>query len=134
MFLLSALGQLIFHMGIYRWPMILIFFVVLILILKKLVDLYVMRDLSQKKVRWGINAIIFWGGLGLALGLLGQVNALWLALQEIMEASDISPTIVLIGYYLSFSTTFFGLMTFIVAALGWWLLRSLVRRKLKQRP
>ncbi len=130
MFSSISFGQFFFHMGPYRWPMILLFLLVVILILKKVIDIYIVKESTNKQLKWGLNGILFWGSLAFALGLFGQVNALWLALQEIMVASDISPSIVLIGYYLSFVTTIFGLFTVIIAALGWWILRGLVKRKL----
>lgn len=122
----SFFSQFFMWMGPYKWPMIIVSSLVLVLIIKKAIAL-TLPSLSYEKKAAGINAILFWGGLSMAFGIFVQTVSLWVALNEIIAAADISPTMVLVGFYGSFCSTLFGSLTLIVAALAWWLFRSRVR-------
>jgi hypothetical protein len=113
-------------MGPYKWPMILVSSLVVILILKKAVEL-IIPALSRERKASGVNAILFWGAISMAFGIYVQTVSLWMALKDIMAAADISPQIVLIGFYGSFCPTIFGTMTLIIAALAWWFFRYRVK-------
>lgn len=103
-------------MGPWRWPLILLSVLVLVFIVLRVNDYFFRKPPVAKNP----DAIMLWGSITAAMGLLGQVAAIWAALNAIMVADDISPVIVLIGFYSSFSTTFYGLMVLIVAAVCWW--------------
>jgi hypothetical protein len=106
--------------------MILLSGLVAVLIIKKLIELLIPSIPLKNKVS-GVNAILFWGAFSLAFGIFVQTLGLWAALKEIMAAADISPTIVLIGFYGSFCPTILGALTLVVAALAWWSFRYWVR-------
>ena len=122
----SYLSQFFMWMGPYKWPMILLSVLVLVLIIKKAVELAI-PSLSQKRKASGINAILFWGAFSLAFGIFVQTLGLWEALKEIIAAADISPAIVLIGFYGSFCPTILGALTLLVAALAWWIFRYWIK-------
>jgi len=110
-------------MGPFRWPMIIIFIFVIALILIKVYDIYILKDPDQKIRKKWINAILFWGSFNLALGILCQLIGLWQVFRIIEQVQDISPTMILGGFLSSFSSVIFGLVTFLVAGLGWFGLR-----------
>ncbi len=123
----SFFTQFFMWMGPFKWFMILLSVLVLVLIIKKVIEL-LMPAVSQKQKESGVNAILFWGFMALGVGLFSQTVSLWMALKEIIAAADISPAIVLIGFYGSFCATLYGLFTLLIAALAWWLFRFWVKR------
>ena len=117
----STIIQFFTMMGPYRWPMLLITTVILVLVLKKAIDLYIKKDLGPAQQKKGLNTILFWGVFCAVFGIFAQTMGLWEALNAIMNASDLSPAMVLIGFLMSFITTAFGLGVLLVSALFWWL-------------
>lgn len=124
----SVFNQFFMWLGPYKWPLIVIAAIVVFLIIRKAVDLFFRKGLDETQLKRGLNAILFWGSFGLAVGMFAQVAGIWAALKEIMAAADISPAIVLIGFYGSFMTTLFGLGILLVAALAWWLFRYRIQQ------
>jgi len=114
-------------LGPYKWPMVLLSALVLILVIKKAVEMF-MPGLTVKRKASGVNAILFWGAMSMALGIYVQTASLWVALQEIIKAADISPAMVIIGFYGSFTSTIMGTLTLMFAALAWWGFRYWLRR------
>lgn len=119
--------QIFMWLGPFKYLLILVALIVIVLIVKKVIELFFLKNLSEERQRSGINSILFWGGFGLALGIFAQLSGLWVALQEIIHASDISPAIVIIGFLGSFVSTLAGLFILMVASLSWWLLRIKLR-------
>jgi hypothetical protein len=77
-----------------------------------------------------INAILFWGATGAVLGVLGQATGIYLALQAISRAPEISPPVVLEGFSISFLTTIVGFILFLFSGLVWMGLRTMHNRRL----
>jgi hypothetical protein len=75
------------------------------------------------KFRNGLNAILFWGCVSAAMGLLGQFSGLWLSLEALSRAETVNPKLVYEGLMASFSTTIIGLMVLIGSGLIWFTLR-----------
>jgi len=118
----SFIQQFFGMMGPWKWPMILLFFLVIILIIYKAYDI-LFNPKAKQKAR-GLNAILFWGSISLAAGILCQLSGMWEVFRILEQAPDISPTMVLGGFLGSFSSIIFGLITLIIAALGWFGLKS----------
>lgn len=76
-----------------------------------------------------INAVLFWGGIGAVMGILGQCSGLYLGVRAILGAAEIDPNVVAEGFAISFLPTLFGLMLLLGSALAWFLLRSIYGRK-----
>ena len=57
-----------------------------------------------------INAILFWGATGAVVGVLGQVTGVYLALNAIRRATEISPAVIMEGAAISFIPTITGLL------------------------
>jgi hypothetical protein len=118
-------------MGPFKWLLILLLVLVIALVIKKALELG-LPGISQERKSSGVNAILFWGIIAMAMGIFSQTVSLWAALQEIIKADDISPAIVLIGFYGSFVAPLFGTATLILAALAWWLFRYLLNKPAKR--
>jgi hypothetical protein len=107
--------------------MIIVAVVIIVLIIKKVIELFFLPNLDSKKKAWGLNAILFWGSFNFIFGIYVQTAGLWAALKEIITAPDLSPPIMIMGFLGSFMSTLFGAATLVVAALCWWLLRARLR-------
>ena len=71
----------------------------------------------------GINAILFWGCFSVVLGIFAHFEGVYLAMQAMMKANDISPAIVAQGYAMSLITILSGLFLFMVSSVTWLILR-----------
>lgn len=76
------------------------------------------------------GAILFWGCVSAALGLLGQFSGLWLSLDVINRAETINPSLVLQGLMASFSSTILGLIVLIFSAVAWFTLKVWATQRL----
>jgi hypothetical protein len=84
----------------------------------------VKRDaIDGPKFRNGLNAILFWGCVAAAIGLLGQFSGLWLSLDVIRQAEAINPSLVFEGLMASFSSTILGFVVMILSAVVWFTLK-----------
>lgn len=117
---LNGFQKFFFFMGPWKWIMIFVALIVLILIAIKIYDLLLKRNGNTRY----LNAILFWGGVTALLGIISQLSGFWMVLNEIMKAPDISPPLLLTGYLSSFVTPLFGLVVFLVSAICWWVLRN----------
>lgn len=109
--------------GLFMWPLLILALTIIGLSVKKTLDLFVFQHLDLQQKEMGLNAILFWGVIAGSLGITAQMLGIYMALDEIRKAADISPAIVITGYQISFITTLFGLYIFIGAAILWFLLR-----------
>jgi biopolymer transport protein ExbB/TolQ len=62
------------------------------------------------------------------VGILGQFQGIYEALNAIAAAAEVSPQVVWRGLAVSFTTTLAGLATLVVAALVWVSLQAVLRR------
>ncbi len=85
-------------------------------------------------LRRRINAILFWGVFGAAVGLLGQATGIYLALRTISAAPAISPPVVMEGFAISFLTTIAGLLLLLGSGLAWMALRTVYMRQVQAAP
>jgi len=110
--------------GPFMW--LLLFFLIAIIVIsaKKGFDLFLRKTDDDYKLEKGINAILFFGFLSLICGILAQITGIYIALGEIIRATDISPQITMMGFRQSFTPTLFGLWILIIAAVSWFMLRS----------
>jgi biopolymer transport protein ExbB/TolQ len=106
-------------MGPYKIPMMLISLIVLILIIYSVVLTFSNTESNKQRLPKFLNAIIVIGSFTLALGMIGQITSIWATINEIKMAGDINPDIVMTGILISFGTTIYGLVTFMVASLAW---------------
>ena len=109
--------------GPFMWPLLFVAIFIISISIKKAIDLFGKRELNNARLESGINAIIFWGGISVVLGLFAHFLGVYMAMQAISMAHDISPAIVAQGYAVSLTTILFGLFIFMFAAIFWFILR-----------
>ena len=113
-----------FHQGgIFMWPLLILAIVIVVLSIKKAIDLFLKTDDNIERHEIGINAIIFWGGISAVIGFFAHHSGVILAMNAIKNANDISPAIVAHGYHLSLTTVITGLLILLISAISWFILR-----------
>jgi biopolymer transport protein ExbB/TolQ len=115
-------------MGVFGIPMIVIALAILVLVIRKAVDLWGRKDLSPGRLESGLHAILFWGAVSALFGVLGQLMGIYRSLGVIMGAKEISPNMVARGFAESFTTTIFGLEILLVSAIIWFVLYGRYRK------
>jgi len=70
------------------------------------------------------------GLFGLVMGMLGQFIGLFAAFQIIETGMEISPALLAAGVRVSSITSIYGMIIFLVAYLIWFILKTLMARKL----
>ncbi len=115
--------SLFFNGGVFMWLLLIIAISIIILSIKKAIDLFGSKISDPNHLEKGINAIIFWGGVSLVVGFLAHFWGLQLAMMAISHANDISPTIVANGFAVSLITIIFGMLIFLFSAIIWFIFR-----------
>ena len=117
------------QMGPFGYLMIVITIANIVLVLRKAV-LIAGGTRDRGRLESGLDAILFWGIIAQVLGVLGQLTGVYNALHAIIRAPEISPNVVMTGFRESFTTTLYGLWVCVLSAVAWFVLRSIVRRRL----
>jgi biopolymer transport protein ExbB/TolQ len=115
--------RLFFEGGIFMWPILIIAISIVILSIKKAIDLFGRTDLNQKQLESGLNAIVFWGAISSVFGFLAHFAGMYMAMVSIAEANDISPSIVARGFSVSLIPILFGLVIFMLSGILWLIFR-----------
>ena len=105
--------------GIFMWPLLVIAIIIVYLSVRKVIDLFFVDNQNRSTLKNGINAILFWGSFSVVFGIFAHFIGIYLAMQAVMVAGDISPAIVANGYALSLITILSGLFLFMVSAIIW---------------
>lgn len=113
--------------GIWAWPILVMAIAILVLAVRKSVELYGSAAGGPGLDR-GLHAILFWGAMSAVTGVLGQASGIYNAMRAISRADAVSPPIVAMGIAESFTSTIFGLTVFILAAIIWFVLYTRYRR------
>ncbi|MFW6079734.1 MAG: MotA/TolQ/ExbB proton channel family protein [Gemmatimonadota bacterium] len=77
----------------------------------------------------GIDAVLFWGAFGVVVGLIGTLIGVIQAAQAVALAGATNAALVWGGIRVALIPTIFALLIFGLASLGWFLLRSVYRRR-----
>ena len=110
--------------GASKLPLLVLTIIIVILSLKKIVDLFFKKDLKNNQLESGLNAVLFWGGISALLGFFSHYLGLFHAVQGIADAPrNPSPSIVAWGYAVSISKIIWGLLNLFIAAIFWYILR-----------
>ena len=102
--------------------------VVIAFCVKKAVDLFSGREMSEQKLKWGLKYIRFFGMLALVTGVFGQVIGLFQAFQAIEQIKEVSPALLAGGLKVSSITTIYGFIIYIFSYLCWFLLNVRYKR------
>lgn len=116
--------------GSYMWLLLVLAIVIIILAITKGIQLFSHKDKNRAQLENGINAILFWGAFSAVLGLFAHFHGIYYAMQAIQAANDISPAIVAGGYAVSIITILTGLFIFMIAAIIWFVFKSILVRQM----
>lgn len=103
-------------------------FAIALMAIVRAVQLFGPRPRADEQVEAGLHAILFWGGITAALGILGQCNGIYNAIGAIVQATEISPRVVALGFGESFTSTILGLTIFMFSAILWFILFARFRQ------
>ena len=105
------------------WLLLILILVIFGLFIKKVIDLFFSDTADIDRSEKGVNAIFFWGAFSLLLGILAHFHGIFEAMVAISKATDISPSIVAMGYAMSLVTILSGLFIFMISGIMWFFLR-----------
>ncbi|HPG42013.1 MAG TPA: hypothetical protein PLP19_21885 [bacterium] len=114
--------------GPFMWLLLLFSLAIIYLIIKKGLDIFVKKDLSEEKQNEGVNGILFWGILSVVCGFLSHYSGIYLAVNAIRQAADISPQLILEGYASSLVAIIAGLWIFIISAIIWYIYKAKIHK------
>jgi hypothetical protein len=109
--------------GDYAWVLGVLAVVVVVLTVKKTIDLVGRTGVEREVLARGIDAILFWGCISAVIGFLGQFTGHYLSLMVIRNAELVNPRLVAEGIAHALITTVFGLVILAVSAIAWFGLR-----------
>ncbi len=112
--------------GATMWPILLLAVVIVALILANAVRLFVKRK-ADARTQSSINAILFWGAVAVAVGLLGQWSGLLRNFTIMAELGLSSPNAFIKGFLQMLIPAIAGFTVFIVAAPCWFVLHGRCR-------
>ena len=116
--------------GQFMWIHLILILVILYLTVKKIIDLYVSKNSTPERLKRGVHAILFWGAFSAVLGFYAHFTGMYMAMETITKANDLSPAIMAEGYGISLITILTGLFTLLVSAVIWFFFRGQVEKKL----
>jgi len=119
---------LIGQSGIYGSLILLLIIISIAYLFLSIMNMVKFKKESNEKVEDNINNIIRMGVLSAALGFLGTIHGGYLAINEILAATEISMRIVWEGVICALSSTVLGFQVFAVTAVIWFVLRNILRR------
>ena len=112
--------------GPFMWLLLAILIVVVVQAITKGIQLFSKKEKNAGKLENGVNSILFWGIYGVVVGFFAHFLGILYAMEAIMSAADISPSIVAGGYSVSLLTILFGLIIFMIAAIIWFIYKSVL--------
>jgi biopolymer transport protein ExbB/TolQ len=111
------------QMGVMAWPITLCALMVAALAARAVLRMRSDEREQAALARATIDGSLFWGAYAAVLGILGTVVGVIVAAQSIEQAGRVEATLVWGGLKVALTTTVYGLMIFLVAALLWFGLR-----------
>ncbi len=114
--------------GPMMWVLYLLTLVIIVLAVKNYSRLIIKKEQPQPEMTHSINAIVFWGFISCIFGIFAHFYGVYLAMQAIARASDISPAIVAMGYSHSLVTILTGMSIFLISSILWFSLKFLEKR------
>lgn len=109
--------------GHFMWLLLILAIVILVLSVRKIIQLFITKKVDGAGMETGINAILFWGGISVLIGFLAHFLGVYISMQVISRAPEISSAVVAEGYAISLIPILFGMIIFIFSAIVWYILR-----------
>ena len=103
--------------GLMMWPLTAVALGVVALAVRTALRLQ--RPSAIEEMRAGLDAILFWGGMGLLLGFLATVVGLVVMARAIAAHGPVGAPLLRDGVGVSLVTSMFGLLIFAFASVLW---------------
>ena len=116
------------QMGVMAWPITFCALMVTVLVGRAVLRMRSAEHEQAVLARTTIDGSLFWGAYAAVLGILGTVVGVIVAAQSIEHAGRAEAPLVWGGLKVALSTTVYGLLIFLVAALLWLGLRHWHRK------
>ncbi|MCK5462432.1 MAG: hypothetical protein KAI95_05425 [Bacteroidales bacterium] len=110
--------------GIFLWVQILVILLMLVMAIIKFKQYYGNSNLASLPFHKSHHAILFLGIFNLVWGMFTQVLGFVQALNAIIAAADVSPTLIMEGLKNSFVSPLIGLVSILIGALLWAILQA----------
>ncbi len=117
--------------GPVGWPLVAPTVLVVTFSIRIAIQLRRAAPLPSPSLANRMTAPLVWVGIAAVLGFLGRCAGIYIALNVIARAEDISPGIVWAGFAVSFSPTLFGLAILLISSLAWLALQAVCGRRLR---
>lgn len=117
--------ELFYGGGFMMWPMLLIAIGLVVVAVRAAIRA---RDAAPAEAERGMLSILFWGAMGLILGILGTVIGLIQMGMMIQRVSSVEQATVWGGITVALITSGFGLLLFILALACWYGVRFIAVR------
>ena len=114
--------------GPFMWLLLLFSLAIIYLIIKKGIDIFIKKDLTEEQQNEGVNGILFWGILCVICGFLSHYTGIYLGVNEIRKAADVSPQIILEGFASTLIAIIAGMWIFIISAIIWYVYKAKIRK------
>lgn len=89
-----------------------------------------MEIFNQKQfIKKGLDAILFFGSLAFAIGILYQVIGMFQAFSIVAEVPDISPVLLIAGIKVSMIAPIYGFVVFILSYIAWFIYRAKLKEQ-----
>jgi|GEM_PF-563935 len=113
--------------GMWGWILLVLFAVIVVLSALNALRLFRASSEDKARIEYRMSAIVFWGVVSLLIGFLGQFSGLYIALNALAQAREISPSLVATGFSHSLTPTILGLTAFLFSLAAWFVLRMALR-------
>ena len=87
-------------------------------------------DATPGAIRAQVDGILFWGSYAVVVGLLGTVVGIAVSAQAVEAIGEVHTQLVWAGIKVALIPTIFGLLYFLGAALVWFALRYVLRKRM----
>jgi hypothetical protein len=109
--------------GLLMWPLVLIVLVLIGIILRTSWHLFVRRGADAAVIQNGLDGLLFWGGFGVIIGVLGSVVGYHKGMTAIAARGLVNPRALWIGTAEGMVTSIAGLLVLTGAGAFWYVLR-----------
>lgn len=109
--------------GFFMWPIVIMALCIVYLSLKNFILIYIKKEPAEDYLLRSINSILFWGIMCALVGFLAHYWGLYIALNNIKQAGDVSPEILAGGYQVSLITILSGMVILIFSSIIWFVFK-----------
>jgi MotA/TolQ/ExbB proton channel family len=115
----TTLGSVFRDMGVIAYPITFCALMVAVLSVRAILRLRAGGQGQASAVRSSVDGTLFWGAYAMVLGFLGTVLGIVVAAQAVQAVNTVEPALVWGGIKIALTSTVYGSLVFLLAALVW---------------